>query len=67
MTTILLQIPKNRSILSDKDLFKFKYVEHEYEFDAKSVLKGKYDRKDLVKIVCTRSMDKNIGGIAIEI
>jgi len=52
--------------LLDKDLFKFKYVEHEYEFDAKSVLKGKYDRKDLVKIVCTRSMDKNIAALQLK-
>lgn len=57
---------KIEAFLLDKDLFKFKYVEHEYEFDAKSVLKGKYDRKDLVKIVCTRSMDKNIAALQLK-
>lgn len=57
---------KIEAFLRDNELFKFKYVEHEYEFDAKSVLKGKYDRKDLVKIVCTRSMDKNIAALQLK-
>lgn len=57
---------KTEAFLRDNDLFKFKYVEHEYEFDAKSVLKGKYDRNDLVKIVCTRSMDKNIAALQLK-
>lgn len=57
---------KIEAFLRDNELFKFKYVAHEYEFDAKSVLKGKYDRKDLVKIVCTRSMDKNIAALQLK-
>ena len=37
---------------------------HEYEFDKKSVLKGKYSRTELVRTICARSMDKNIVALA---
>jgi hypothetical protein len=46
--------------------FMIKYVAHEYETSEKSVAKGKIDRSDLVKIVCTRSMDKNIAALQLQ-
>jgi hypothetical protein len=39
-------------------------VAHEYEFDKKAVLKGKYERTELVRTICARSMDKNIVALA---
>ncbi len=54
---------KIMAFLMDTSTFKMKYVAHEYEFDAKSTLKGKYDREELVKMVCTRSIDKNIAAL----
>lgn len=52
--------------VNDKDLFKVHFVAHEYEFDEKSVLKGQYDRKELIKMVCTRSIDKNIASLQLQ-
>lgn len=57
---------KIQAFVEHGDLFKVKYVAHEYEFDAKSVLKGKYERTDLVKLICTRSMDKNIAALQLQ-
>ena len=37
---------------------------HEYEFDKQAVLKGKYERNELVRTICARSMDKNIVALA---
>lgn len=54
---------KIMAFLMDTSTFRVKYVAHEYEFDAKSTLKGKYDRSELVKMVCTRSIDKNIAAL----
>ena len=51
---------KVQAFLDDKTTFRVKYVAHEYEFDKKSVLKGKYSRTELVRTICARSMDKNI-------
>lgn len=53
------------AFLQDTDLFRLKYVAHEYEFDAKTQLKGKYSREELVKTVCTQSMDKNIAALQL--
>lgn len=52
--------------LNDKNTYKVKYVAHEYEFDEKSTLKGKYDRKELCKMICTRSIDKNISALQLQ-
>mgnify|MGYP007090218264 FL=1 len=52
------------AFLNDDTLFRLRYVAHEYEFDKKSTLKGKYDRSELVKTICARSMDKNIVALA---
>ena len=52
--------------LEDTTSFKLKYVAHEYEFDEKSTIKGKYDRKELIKMVCTRSIDKNIAALQLQ-
>ncbi|NCC98966.1 MAG: hypothetical protein EOL95_04570 [Bacteroidia bacterium] len=56
---------KIRAFINDSSLFKVKYVAHEYEFDENSVLKGKYDRHDLIKINCARSQDKNIASLQL--
>ena len=55
---------KLRAFLNDKSTYRLKYVAHEYEFDKKSVLKGKYERTELVRTICARSMDKNIVALA---
>ena len=51
---------KMQAFMEDKTTYKVKYVAHEYEYDKKSVLKGKYNRTELVRTICARSMDKNI-------
>ncbi len=55
---------KIKAFLDDKTTYRLKYVAHEYEFDKKSVLKGKYSRTELVRTICARSMDKNIVALA---
>lgn len=52
--------------LRNDSLFRVHYVAHEYEYDAKSTLKGTYERTELVKMVCTRSMDKNIAALQLK-
>lgn len=54
------------SFLNDNNTFKVKYVEHEYEFDNKAVMKGAYDRQELIRTLCTRSMDKNIAALQLK-
>lgn len=56
---------KVKQFLSD-DRFTLRYVAHEYEFGEKNVAKGRYDRHDLVKMVCTRSLDKNIAALQLQ-
>jgi hypothetical protein len=51
---------KLKAFMEDKTTYRIKYVAHEYEFDKKSVLVGKYSRTELVRTICARSMDKNI-------
>ncbi|MCQ2341867.1 MAG: hypothetical protein MJZ75_00025 [Paludibacteraceae bacterium] len=51
---------KIQAFLDDQSTFRVRYVAHEYEYDKKSTLKGKYDRSELVKTICARSVDKNI-------
>ena len=55
---------KVQAFLDDNTTYRLKYVAHEYEFDKKSVLKGKYSRTELVRTICARSMDKNIVALA---
>lgn len=55
---------KIQAFLDDRTTYRLKYVAHEYEFDKKSVLKGKYTRTELVRTICARSMDKNIVALA---
>ncbi len=55
---------KIRAFLNDKTTYRLRYVAHEYEFDKKAVLKGKYERTELVRTICARSMDKNIVALA---
>ena len=54
---------KLQKFLKD-DRFKVNYVAHEYECSEKTVAKGKkVDREKLIKMVCARSIDKNIAKI----
>ena len=53
------------AFLNDPTTFRMKYVAHEYEYNDKNVLVGQYDRKELVKMVCTRSIDKNIAALQL--
>lgn len=55
---------KISAYLENPALFRVRYVAHEYEFDKKSTLKGQYERSELVKTICARSMDKNIVALA---
>ncbi len=55
---------KISAYLENSALFRVRYVAHEYEFDKKSTLKGVYERSELVKTICARSMDKNIVALA---
>ncbi len=55
---------KINAFLDDTTTFRLKYVAHEYEFDKKSVLKGQYERSELCRTICARSMDKNIVALA---
>lgn len=63
--TSTAELDKVRAFLADTTSFRVKYVAHEYEFDGKTELKGKYDRHELVKMVCTRSIDKNIAALQL--
>ncbi|MCQ2347755.1 MAG: hypothetical protein MJZ65_01035 [Paludibacteraceae bacterium] len=51
---------KIAAFLADQTTYRVRYVAHEYEYDKKSTLKGKYERSELVKTICARSVDKNI-------
>lgn len=51
---------KIEAFLADTTSFQVRFVAHEYEYDKKSTLKGKYERSELVKTICARSIDKNI-------
>lgn len=53
------------AFIENDSTFRVKYVAHEYEYDGKSELKGKYERSELVKMSCTRSMDKNIAALQL--
>ena len=53
------------AFLHDSTTFRMKYVAHEYEYDGKAEVKGKYDRHELVKMICTRSIDKNIAALQL--
>ncbi len=55
---------KIQAFVENDSLFRVKYVAHEYEYDKKSTLKGQYERSELVKTICARSMDKNIVALA---
>ena len=49
------------------DRFKVNYVAHEYECSEKTVAKGKkVDREKLIKMVCARSIDKNIAALQLQ-
>jgi len=51
---------KWESFMNDVSTYRVHYVAHEYEYDKKSTLKGQYERSELVKTICARSVDKNI-------
>ncbi len=54
---------KFAAFLADTSTYKVKYVAHEYEYDAEDVAKGQYPQTELVKMICTRSLDKNIAAL----
>ncbi len=54
---------KFAAFMANDSTFKVKYVEHEYEYAGKTKLRAYYDRRELVKMVCTRSLDKNIAAL----
>lgn len=56
---------KISAFLSDQTLFRVKYVAHERECAEKTEVKGKYERSELVKMECTRSIDKNIAQLQL--
>ncbi len=58
-------LDKIMAFLLDTTTFRVKYVAHEYEYSGKSTLKGKYERSELVKMSCTRSIDKNIAALQL--
>lgn len=53
------------NFLTDTTSFRMRYVAHEYEFGGRTSLVGKYDRKELAKMSCTRSIDKNIAALQL--
>ena len=57
---------KIRAFLNNDSLFQMKFVAHEYEYDNQSAIKGQYDRGEFIKIICTRSMDKNIAALQLQ-
>ena len=58
-------IEKINAFIQDTSTYKLKYVAHEYEYDKKTTFKGKYDRNQLIKMVTTRSIDKNIAALQL--
>ena len=56
---------KMMAFLMDETTFRLKYVAHEYEYGGKTSLVGQYDRKELAKMSCTRSIDKNIAALQL--
>lgn len=57
---------KIAAFLEDSTTFRMEYVAHEFESGSKTTLKGQYDRHDLIKIICTRSIDKNIAALQLQ-
>ena len=47
-------------------MWRVRYVAHEYEYDSKSALKGKYDRREFLRTITTRSIDKNIAALQLQ-
>lgn len=56
---------KIKAFIQDTSTYKLKYVAHEYEYDKKTTFKGKYDRNQLIEMVTTRSIDKNIAALQL--
>ena len=56
---------KFNAMVSDP-MWKVRYVAHEYEYDSKSALKGKYDRREFLRTITTRSIDKNIAALQLQ-
>lgn len=57
---------KIAAYLANDSLFHLTYVAHEHEFAEKTEVKGKYTRSELVKMECTRSIDKNIASLQLQ-
>ena len=62
------EVPNPQKVMAffdDPTTFRLKYVAHEYEYGGKTSLVGQYDRKELAKMSCTRSIDKNIAALQL--
>lgn len=57
---------KIRAFMADNSLFRVRYVAHESEYAEKTELKGRYERSELIKTECTRSIDKNIAALQLQ-
>lgn len=56
---------KVAAFLADSTTFRVRFVAHEHEYAGETKLKGKYTRSELVKMSCTRSIDKNIAALQL--
>lgn len=54
-----------RAFLSDTTTYRLRYAAHEHEYAGDTKLKGIYSRTELVKMSCTRSIDKNIAALQL--
>lgn len=54
---------KIAAFLADTTTFRMEPAAYQYEYAAKAKLKGSYDQKELIKLVTTRSLDKNIASL----
>lgn len=54
---------KIAAFLADSTTFRMEPAAYQYEYAAKSKLKGSYDQKELIKLVTTRSLDNNIASL----
>jgi hypothetical protein len=57
---------KIQAFIDDKTTFRMVPAATEYEYDSKGALRGTYDQSELIKTVCTRSLDKNIAALQLQ-
>lgn len=57
---------KIRAFFANDSLLQLSYIAHQHEYTEKTEVKGKYSRSELVKMECTRSIDKNIASLQLQ-